>query len=50
MQTFASIRSTPFIKIDDKEGEIVQRYEKLWERLRQRSSGWTWTWTKREQH
>ena len=23
---------------------------KLWERLRQRSRGWTWIWTKREQH
>ena len=27
MQAFASIRSTPFMKIDDKWGEIVQRYE-----------------------
>ena len=27
MQIFASIRSTPFIEIDDKGGEIVQRYE-----------------------
>ena len=27
MQTFASIRSTPFMKIDEKGGEIVQRYE-----------------------
>ena len=27
MQTFASMRSTPFMKIDDKGGEIVQRYE-----------------------
>ena len=27
MHTFASIRSTPFMKIDDKGEEIVQRYE-----------------------
>ena len=27
MQTFASMRSTPFMEIDDKGGEIVQRYE-----------------------
>ena len=27
MQAFASIRSTPFIEIDDKGGEIVQRYK-----------------------
>ena len=27
MHTFASMRSTPFMKIDDKGGEIVQRYE-----------------------
>ena len=27
MHTFASVRSTPFIEIDDKGGEIVQRYE-----------------------
>ena len=25
--TFASMRSTPFMEIDDKGGEIVQRYE-----------------------
>ena len=25
--TFASIRSIPFMEIDDKGGEIVQRYE-----------------------
>ena len=29
MQAFASIRGTPFMKIDDKGGEIVQRYESL---------------------
>ena len=29
MHTFASMRSTPFIEIDDKGGEIVQRYESL---------------------
>jgi hypothetical protein len=34
MQAFASMRSTPFIEIDDKEGEIVQRYKSLRERLR----------------
>jgi hypothetical protein len=27
MQAFASMRRTPFMEIDDKEGEIVQRYE-----------------------
>ena len=27
MHTFASMRSTPFMEIDNKEGEIVQRYE-----------------------
>jgi hypothetical protein len=27
MQAFASIRSTRFMEIDDKGGEIVQRYE-----------------------
>ena len=27
MHTFASMRSTPFMEIDDKGGEIVQRYE-----------------------
>jgi hypothetical protein len=27
MQAFASMRSTPFIKIDDERGEIIQRYE-----------------------
>ena len=27
MQTFASMRSTPFMEIDDKGGEIVQRYK-----------------------
>ena len=27
MHTFASIRSSPFMEIDDKEREIVQRYE-----------------------
>ena len=27
MYTFASMRSTPFMEIDDKGGEIVQRYE-----------------------
>ena len=27
MQAFASMRSTPFMEIDDKGGEIVQRYE-----------------------
>ena len=29
MHTFASKRSTPFMKINDKGGEIVQRYESL---------------------
>ena len=29
MHTFASMRSTPFMEIDDKEGEIVQRYERF---------------------
>ena len=27
VHTFASIRSIPFMEIDDKGGEIVQRYE-----------------------
>ena len=27
MHTFASMRSTSFMEIDDKEGEIVQRYK-----------------------
>ena len=27
MQHFASMRSTPFMEIDDKGGEIIQRYE-----------------------
>jgi hypothetical protein len=27
MLAFASMRSIPFMKIDDKGGEIVQRYE-----------------------
>jgi hypothetical protein len=27
LQAFASMRRTPFIKIDDERGEIVQRYE-----------------------
>jgi hypothetical protein len=27
MLAFASMRSTPFMEIDDKGGEIVQRYE-----------------------
>jgi hypothetical protein len=64
MHTFASMRSTPFMEIDDKGGEIVQRYESFeieivqgeeiryesfGRGLRQRSRGWTWTWTKREQ-
>ena len=48
MQAFASMRSTPFMEIDDKGGEIVQRYESIGERLRQTSRGSTWTWTKRE--
>ena len=29
MQAFASMRSTPFMEIYDKKGEIVQRYESL---------------------
>jgi hypothetical protein len=43
MLAFASIRSTPFMEIDDKGGVIVQRYESF-------GRDWTWTWTKREQH
>ena len=30
MHTFASIRNTPFMEIDDKGGEIVQRYESFY--------------------
>ena len=61
--TFASMRSSPFfMEIDDKGGEIVQRYESFEIKIvqggeiRYKSSkkalsrGWTWTWTKREQH
>ena len=29
MHTFASMRRTPFMEIDDKGGEIIQRYESL---------------------
>ena len=47
------------MEIDDKGGEIVQRYESLiewgrnwtWRDKKIRyERGWTWTWTKREQH
>ena len=38
MLTFASMKSTPFMEIDDKGGEIVQRYESLIE------WGRNWTW------
>ena len=38
VHTFASMRSTPFMEIDDKGGEIVQRYESLIE------WGRNWTW------
>ena len=30
IQSFVSIRSTPFVEIDDKGGEIVQRYESFY--------------------
>jgi hypothetical protein len=53
MLAFASIRSTPFMEIDDKGGEIGQRYARfpLGERLLWRERCyWTWIWTKREQH
>ena len=54
MHIFASMRSTHFMEIDDKGGEIVQRYESFkieivqggeirYESLKQRSRGWTWT-------
>ena len=53
IHTFASMRSTPFIEIDDKGGEIVQRYESLYKggkincvkgEIRYESlRGWTWT-------
>ena len=33
VHTFSSIRSIPFMEIDDKGGEIVQRYERYGERL-----------------
>ena len=54
-QVFVSMRSTPFMKIDDKGGEIVQRYESFKIEIVQGGEiryerGWTWTWTKREQH
>jgi hypothetical protein len=32
MQAFASMRSTPFMKIDNKGGEIVQRMKALGEK------------------
>ena len=45
------------MEIDDKGGEIVQRYEAWGEIVQRRRDkkiryerGWTWTWTKREQH
>ena len=50
MHTFASIRSLPFMEIDDKGGEIIQRYESLIEWGRyctmgemryKRNRGWT---------
>ena len=37
MLAFASIRSTPFIEINDKGREIIQRYESLREILGRRS-------------
>ena len=37
MHTFASMRSTPFMEIDDKGGEIVQRYESLEIKIRYES-------------
>ena len=30
MQTLASMRNSPFMEIDDKGGEIVQRYESFY--------------------
>ena len=61
MHTFASMRSTPFMKIDDKGGEIVQRFVQRYESLIEWGRDCTigemrykrnrgWTWTKREQH
>ena len=49
MQAFASMRSIPFMEIDDKEGEIVQRYSLIeWgrdctmgEMRYKRNRGWT---------
>jgi hypothetical protein len=37
MLAFTSMRSTPFMEVDEKGGEIVQRYKSLRERLRRRS-------------
>ena len=34
MHTLASMRNSPFIEIDDKGGEIVQRYESLYKKER----------------
>jgi hypothetical protein len=58
MQAFASMRSTPFMEINDNGGEIVQDMKALgekWTKIsktwgRTRIWTWTWTWTKREQH
>ena len=53
----SSMRSSPFLEINDKGGEIVQRYESLIEWRRDCTMGEMrykrnrgWTWTKREQH
>ena len=45
MQSFVSIRCTPFIEIDDKGGEVGT---KIWNASWGRSG--SWTWIKREQH
>jgi hypothetical protein len=45
MQDFASMRSTPFMEIDDKGGEVGTNTCKC---IMGRSR--RWTWTKREQH
>ena len=45
MHTFASMRSTPFMEIDDKGGEVGTKICKC---IMGRSR--SWTWTKMEQH
>ena len=47
MHTFASMRSIPFMEIDDKGGEIVQRYDRYGGEIRYKVD---MDMNKREQH